>query len=83
MDAKERMANIYASSPYLQAAERRTEARRKSGPKPIGPQVNFAMPTEMVAEIDRRAKRRGISRSEWVRRACEYLLDAPDKGTDQ
>lgn len=57
-----------------------TRPRRDPAPSKVGPQVNIAFPPDMITEIDTAARELNISRSEWVRRACRQLLDAPAKG---
>ena len=47
----------------------------KPGRPTVGPQVNIAMSPDMLARIDAAAARAGVSRSEWVRRACVAALD--------
>ena len=46
----------------------------KPGRPPVGPQVSIAMIPDMLARIDAAAARAGISRAEWVRRACAAAL---------
>ena len=50
-------------------------ARPSRGGRPaIGPQINVAIPPETVARVDAAARKAGISRSEWIRRAVEAAL---------
>ena len=42
--------------------------------QPVGPQVSIAMIPDMLARIDAAAARAGVSRAEWVRRACAAAL---------
>ena len=52
-----------------------TTARPNRGGRPaIGPQINVAIPPEVVARVDAAARAAGISRSEWIRRAIESAL---------
>ena len=52
-----------------------TTARDRGRGRPaIGPQVNIAMSPDMLAAIDAAADKAGVSRSEWVRRACMAAL---------
>ena len=46
----------------------------KPGRPPVGPQVNIAMSPDMLARIDAAAAGAGVSRAEWVRRACAAAL---------
>ena len=46
----------------------------KPGRPPVGPQVSIAMSPDMLARIDAAAARAGVSRAEWVRRACAAAL---------
>lgn len=46
----------------------------KPGRPPVGPQVNIAMSPDMLARIDTAAASAGVSRAEWVRRACVAAL---------
>ena len=50
-------------------------ARRNPGGRPaIGPQINVAISPETVARVDAAARKAGINRSEWIRRAIESAL---------
>ena len=49
----------------------------KGGRPRIGTQVSMIFPPDMLAKIDADAERQGISRAEWVRRACAGVLDQP------
>ena len=46
----------------------------KPGRPPVGPQVSIAMSPDMLARIDAAAASAGVSRAEWVRRACAAAL---------
>ena len=51
------------------------KARRNPGGRPaIGPQINVAIPPELLARVDAAARKAGISRSAWIRRAVEAAL---------
>jgi hypothetical protein len=48
-------------------------ATRGRGRPPIGPQVPVRIPADLLADIDAEADRRGITRSDEIRRRCEAL----------
>ena len=49
--------------------------KHNQGGRPvIGPQINVAISPEMVARVDAAARKAGISRSAWIRRAVEAAL---------
>lgn len=41
----------------------------------VGDQVKIAFPVDLLARIDRAAAFAGLTRAEWVRRACAHTLD--------
>ena len=47
---------------------------RRNGRPPVGPQIKIAFPPGLLALIDEQAGREGVSRSAWVRIACEANL---------
>lgn len=50
---------------------------RQSGRPAIGPQVNIAFPPDMLARVGTAAAESGVSRAEWIRRACTSALPTP------
>lgn len=46
----------------------------RGGRPAIGDAVKIKLPADMLAAIDANAGRAGISRSEWIRRACAAAL---------
>lgn len=46
----------------------------------IGPQVKIAIGDELLAAIDEAAAADGVSRAEWIRRACMQSLPSPGAG---
>ena len=51
-----------------------TTTANRGGRPAIGDQIKIAFPADMLASIDRAADAQGISRSEWIRRACAGAL---------
>lgn len=49
-------------------------APAKPGRPAVGDQIKIAMPADMLAAIDADATAQGVSRSEWIRRACAAAL---------
>ena len=49
---------------------------RTMGRPPIGDQISVAMPTPLLVRIDAAADVAGVSRSAWIRSACEAHLAA-------
>ena len=47
----------------------------RGGRPPIGDQIKIAFPADMLASIDHAADAQGLSRSEWIRRACTTQLE--------
>ncbi|MFD3363577.1 hypothetical protein ACFWW5_10795 [Streptomyces albidoflavus] len=47
----------------------------QGGRPPIGPTINVAYPQDLLNRIEAAAKRDGISRAKWLRRAAENALD--------
>lgn len=56
-----------------QQAHDETPARRPGRP-PVGAQINVSFPADVLARVDAAAERGGVSRSEWIRRACLAAL---------
>ena len=48
--------------------------RSRGGRPVVGPQVKMAFPPALLARVDERAATDGVSRSEWIRRACAAAL---------
>ena len=49
--------------------------KHNQGGRPvIGPQIAVSMPPELLARVDAAARKAGISRSAWIRRAVEAAL---------
>lgn len=51
---------------------------RKAGRPQVGPQVKIAFEPELLARVDRAAAEFGLTRSAWVRAACERALPRID-----
>lgn len=49
-------------------------APAKPGRPAVGDQIKIAMPADLLAAIDADATAQGVSRSEWIRRACAAAL---------
>lgn len=46
----------------------------KPGRPTVGDQIKVAFPAELLAQVDAAADTQGVTRSEWVRRACAATL---------
>lgn len=63
-DAEEALAKYFPDTPEEQGPS--------AGGRPaIGPTINVAYPTELIARIDAAAKRDGVTRAEWLRRLAD------------
>lgn len=70
-----------AAPSYLSRMEQRMDTAIREGVTPakpgrpaIGDQIKIAFPPDLLASIDTAADEAGISRSEWIRRACRAAL---------
>lgn len=51
------------------------------GRPPVGPTVTLKLPTATLAQVDLRAARQGLSRSQWLRAAVDAHLEAAQPAT--
>ncbi|MER6605856.1 ribbon-helix-helix protein, CopG family [Streptomyces sp. NPDC000927] len=51
-----------------------TEKRKRGRPR-VGPKIEMLFPVELIQEIDKACKGRGLSRSAWMREAAQAAID--------